>query len=195
MKKMIMCHKTHDTRHKTYVSCAMPLVFLFLVSCILFSGCGYTTKSMLPKSLRTIYIEPFNNNIDFTTGTARNVYLPLLEVDVRNAIIDRFLFDGNLKISKPEEADLILKGDLNGYSRSGLRFTDDDDVEEYRIHITVAFELFNTKNEANAWTEPSFTGEATYFITGPQASPEELAVDEAILDLARRIVERTIEDW
>lgn len=168
---------------------------LCLVSCVLFSGCGYTTKSILPKNIRTIYVEPFKNNIDFTTGTGRNVYLPLLEIDARNAVIDRFLFDGNLKIAKPEAADLILKGDLNGYNRSGLRYTDNDDVEEYRVHVTVSFELWNTKKDELSWAEPNFTGEATYFVTGPEVSTEDSAVDKAIVDLARRIVERTIEDW
>lgn len=190
---MIMCHRAYDARRMTRAFSVFT--FLFLVSCVLFSGCGYTTKSILPKSIQTIYIEPFKNNIDFTTGTGRNVYLPLLEIDARNAIIDRFLFDGSLKITKPELADLILTGDLNGYERSGLRYTDDDDVEEYRIHITVSFVMFNTKKDEVSWAESSFVGEATYFVSGPQVSSEDSAVDAAIADLARRIVERTIENW
>ncbi len=166
-----------------------------LTSMVYFSGCGYTTKSILPKSIKTIYIEPFKNNINFTTGTGRNIYLPLLEIDVRNAVIDRFLFDGNLKIAKPEVANLILKGELNNYERSGLRYTDDDDVEEYRVHITFSFEMYNANNDEVSWTEPGFVGEATYFVSGPLATAEESAIDAAIVDLARRIVERTIEDW
>jgi len=193
MKKMIMRYRAHDTRRMTHVFGV--LVSLCLASCVLFSGCGYTTKSTLPKSIRTIHIEPLKNSIDFVTGTGRNVYLPLLEVDTRNAIINRFLFDGNLRIAKPELADLILKGELKGYDRSGLRFTDDDDVEEYRVRITVSFELWNVKNDEISWTEPNFAGDATYFVTGPKVSTEESAIDAAITDLARRIVERTIEDW
>jgi hypothetical protein len=165
------------------------------VSCISFSGCGYTTKSTLPKSIKTIHIDRLKNSIDFTTGTGRNVYLPLLEVDVRNAIVDRFLFDGNLKIAEPHMADLILKGELKQYSRSALRYTDNNDVEEYRVQITVSFELINTKNQEASWAEPGFVGEATYFVRGPLATSEESAVQKATLDLARRIVERTIEDW
>jgi len=168
---------------------------LCLALCIAVSGCGYTTKSILPKNLKTIHILPFKNAIDFTSGSGRNVYLPLLEVDARNAVINRFLFDGSLKIAKPEFADLILKGELKNYERSGLRFTDDDDVEEYRVHITVSFELWDRKKDEVSWAEPGFVGEATYFVTGPEASSEDLAVDAAIVDLARRIVERTIEDW
>lgn len=179
------------------------LLSLRLASCVLcscalalfFSGCGYTTKSTLPASIKTIRVEPFKNSIDYTTGSGRNVYLPLLEVDTRDAVIDRFLFDGNLKIAESNKADLILKGELTNYGRSALRYTDDEDVEEYRVHITVSFELWSAQAEAPSWTEPSFTGEATYFVTGPLAQSEDSAVKEATADLARRIVERTIEDW
>lgn len=168
---------------------------LCLVSFLVWMGCGYTTRTTLPKNIKTVHVEPMKNKIDYTTGTGRNIYLPLLEVKSRNAIIDRFLFDGNLKIAKPHLADLILKGELTGYQRSPLRYTDNDDVEEYRVHIIVSFTLTNTKTEDIAWEEPGFVGEATYFVTGPNATSEDSAVEEAILDLARRIVERTIEDW
>lgn len=170
------------------------LVVLFLASFVFLSGCGYTTKSTLPKSIKTIHVDRFKNSIDFTAGTGRNLYLPLLEIDTRNAVIDRFLFDGNLKIAEMDLANLILKGELVSFSRSALRYTDDDDVEEYRVHITVSFELFNVKNEASSWTE-SIVGEATYFVTGPLVTSEDDAVKEATVDLARRIVERIIEDW
>ncbi|VAX36533.1 hypothetical protein MNBD_UNCLBAC01-78 [hydrothermal vent metagenome] len=159
------------------------------------TGCGYTTRSTLPKNLQTIHIEDFKNEISYTDGSGRNIYLPLLELDARNAVIDRFLFDGNLKIAEFEDADLILKGRLKSYFRGVLRYTDDQDVEEYRVQITVSFELWDTKRNEIAWSEPGFVGEAEYFVTGSQAITEEAAVKIAIKDLARRIVERTIEDW
>ncbi len=174
-------------------------IFLSIFLTIFSISCGYSTRSTLPANIRTIYVEPFKNNIDYTASSGRRVYFSLLEVNSRNAVIDRFLFDGRLKIAKPDEADYILKGNLVGYERSPLRYTDSDDVEEYRVHVSVSFELLNPyaeeEGEEVLWAEPSFVGEATYFVTGPLASSEETAVDEAIIDLARRIVERTIEDW
>ena len=197
---------TQEIRHKKVqggrVKIRKGVMFRMMVSCVLClapyvfsSGCGYTTSSTLPKSIRTIRVEPFRNSIDYTGGTGRNIYLPLLEVKARNAVIDRFLFDGNLKVVEPHEADLLLKGELKNYQRSGLRYTDDDDVQEYRVHVTVSFELYNARTQELSWSEPNFVGEATYFVTGPSAKSEESAVEAAILDLARRIVERTIEDW
>jgi hypothetical protein len=180
---------------KNTVSLCFLSVVCGLLSIIYFSGCGYTTKSTLPKSIKTIRVEPFKNNIDFTQGASRNLYLPLLEVEAHNAVINRFVFDGNLKVVELNEADLILNGELKNYERSGLRYTDDDDVQEYRVHVTVSFTMTNVESGMLSWSEPSFVGEATYFVTGPSATTEESAVDAAIVDLARRIVERTIEDW
>lgn len=158
-------------------------------------SCGYTTSSTLPAHLKTIHIEKFENNIDFTAEGRRNIYLPLLEIDVKNAIVDRFLFDGNLKVVDAPQADLILRGKLNNYRRSGLRFTQSDDVEEYRVHITVELKMWDSTEGVQKWTESALVGEATYFVSGSLATTEESAVQEAIEDLARRIVERTVEDW
>ena len=38
-------------------------------------------------------------------------------------------------------------------------------------------------------------GDATYFITGTQAKTEKAALDLAIADLARRVLERLVENW
>jgi hypothetical protein len=45
------------------------------------------------------------------------------------------------------------------------------------------------------WSEPSFSGESTYFLTGPQAKSESEALNDVLTDIARRAVERTIENW
>ena len=160
------------------------------------ASCGYTTKSTLPARLKSINVERFENKISYTSdSTQRNLYIPLLEVDIQKGIVDRFLFDGNLKIQDADGADLILKGSLINYDRRALRYTDGDDVQEYRIYLSVSLTLVDNETDEVLWEEPNFTGEATYFVTGSLAKSEEAAIDEAVVDLARRIVERTVEDW
>ncbi|MCR4338139.1 MAG: LPS assembly lipoprotein LptE [Candidatus Omnitrophica bacterium] len=165
-----------------------------LVLSVFLTGCGYGTGSVLPRHMK-IHIQNFANQIDYSSANQRSVYLPLLEVDVKNAIVDRFLFDGHLRVAEEEEADLILKGELVGYDRTALRFTDNDDIEEYRVQVIVNIKMFNAERQEVAWEESGFVGEATYFLTGPNATSESAAVKEAIVDLARRVVERTVEDW
>ena len=168
--------------------------FVLVVLCFV-CGCGYTTKANLAPHLKTIYIKALKNSIDFQTQGRRNVYLPLLEVDARDAIVDRFMMDGNLRITDEDESDLILSGELKRYNREVLRSDDDDDVEEYRVRVTVSLKMYDIKNDEAMWSEPNFSGEATYFVTGAQATTEASAIEEALEDLATRIVERTMDNW
>ena len=172
----------------------MIFVSIAVVS-FLVGGCGYTTSSSLPGNLRTVHVKTFKNEIEYVGGRTRNIYLPLLEVDVRKTIIDRFMFDGNLRVVDEDAADLVLTGSLVNYNRSALRYTDDDDVQEYRVQVVVDLEMIDSETGELFWEEKGFAGEADYFIVGAQAITEDTAVDNAMLDLARRIVERTIENW
>ena len=168
---------------------------LLILGLLCLTGCGYTTRSALPARLQAIYIQPFKNEVDYTTSRQRSIYIPLLESKVRDAVINRFLFDGNLKIAEEQDADLILNGKIKAYERTALRYTDDDDVQEYRIHIVIDMVLSDTAQQEPLWEELGFTGEATYFVTGALATSESAAIEEATTDLARRVVERTIENW
>lgn len=168
---------------------------ILLAAAFLAAGCGYSTRSLLPAHLKTLHIEPIKNEIDFTVEGQRSLYIPLLEVKLRNAIIDRYQFDGNLRIAEADSADLVLKAELREYHRAELRATDSDETEEYRIYIVIDMSLHDTRDNELRWEEKGFTGEATFFTTGPRVTSEDSAINEAIEDLARRIVERTIEDW
>jgi hypothetical protein len=149
----------------------------------------------LPSRNKTIHIAPFKNKITYTNEKTPETYIPLLEVKIRNATADRFLFDGNLKVEQSEQADLILRGELLNYQRDALRYTDNQDVQEYRISIVVSLKMWDQNSNELFWEEPSFVGDTTYFVSGPSAKAETVALEDAINDLARRIVERTIEDW
>lgn len=163
-------------------------------------GCGYTTRSTISDKYRTIYIPPFLNKIDITSEAKASlkyqVYRPLLETDVTKAVIDRFMMDGNLRIAKDQNSDLILKGSLVDFRRDVLRYaTDEETPEEYRISISVDLNLWDRAENKPAWEEKGFTGEASYFVTGANAKSDSAAITDATVDLARRIVARTVEQW
>lgn len=180
--------------------------FLLLTTyCLLFTnllvGCGYTTRSFVNPNIKTIYIKPFVNKIDITSELSENrrykAYFPLLEVKISRAVVDRFIFDGNLRIGKPETADVILEGELIDYVRDPLRYEDSDNetVEEYRVSLVVNITLLDRGENKVLWEENSFIGDSTYFVSGASAKSEDSVLNDAVVDLARRIVERTIEDW
>ncbi len=171
------------------------LFFLFVNLC----GCGYTTHSLLPPHIKKIHVENFKNSIDITGETSDTriyrTYRPHLEIDITKAIVDKFIFDGNLKITQAQNADAILTGELIDFQREGLRYDEADNVEQYRISIAVSIKLKDVKENKILWEFNRFAGSYEYYTTGSQAKSEEVAINGAIDDLARRIVEQTIEVW
>lgn len=153
----------------------------------------------MPSYLKTIYVDSFANKIDISTESSDKadyqIYRSGLESDITKAVINQFIFDGNLNIAKPEEADLILRGELINYTKEPLRYDKFDNIEEYRVLVSVNMELEDKKNGTFLWKESGFTGESTYRTSGALAKSETGALGEAIQDLAKRIVEKTTEGW
>jgi len=174
----------------------MRKIFLFSLFflCVFAINCGYTTRSVFIEQYRTVYVAPFENLIDFTAENRSSFYFPLIEIKTRNQVMDRFLFDGNLRVAEPETADLIIRGALKDYTRGALRYTDDDDVQEYRVQVYANVTLEENRTGKVLWKK-RVVGESTYFVSGSLAGTESTAVDAAIVDLARRIVENVIEYW
>ena len=175
-------------------------IFLSFIGCLfLLSGCGYTTRSMISSEYKTIYVVPFVNKIDLTqedyAANKYRIYRPLLETDITKTVINKYLFDGNLRPVKEGIADLILKGELAEFRKDPLRYDDDNNVTEYRVNLLVNLSLWDSKANKLVWEEKNFTGDTTFFVTGSQAKSEGQAVNDALADLARRIVERTVEEW
>jgi len=173
-----------------------PVIFLLILAT---AGCGYTTRSMVSSEYKTIFISPFANKIDITkdteSGTKYKIYRPMLESDVTRVVNNKYLFDGNLKPVDKDSADLILEGEVVDFRKDPLRYTDNDEVYEYRINVVVNIKLWNRKNDTMLWQENNFTGYYSYFTQGPNTGTEGSTINKAIEDLARRIVERTVEQW
>lgn len=164
------------------------------------AGCGYSTQSLLPANYRKIYIEPFVNRLAITEESTEMrrfaTSLPRLAEDVTNAVIRQFLFDGHLRVTQNrQDADLILTGELVDFHRQALRIADGGAVEEYRLNLVAKLALRDPKGGVLVWEEPSFIGDSTYFLTGPSATSESAAVTALLTDFAKRVVERTIENW
>ena len=176
--------------------------FLFLLlpaSCFLLSGCGYTTRPGLASYLRTVYVKPFTNKIDLTQLTNDYqhfpVYRPGMESDVTNAVIKRFQFTGLMRIASPDKADSRIEGELVEFRRDALRYDASQNVEEWRLNVVVNVHFYDLHANQIMWEESRLTGDATYFATGPNAESEASALDRAVQDTARRVVERTVENW
>lgn len=162
------------------------------------AGCGYTTKTILPGNIKTIHVAPVKNAIDLSGEISDKdrfrVYRPGVEVDITNAIMNRFIFDGNLKVVTHDKADAVLDASLVDYRRDPLRYSEGDDVQEYRLSVTVDVTVTLVNDNKVLWHE-RLTGDTSFFLSGPRALSEDEAVVKAVDDLARRVVDKTIESW
>ncbi len=169
------------------------------ISILSLAGCGYTSRSAIREKYTTIYVAAFANKTDITqesyTASRHRIYRPTIETDITRAVIDRFLSDGNLKLVGESESDLALTGEVVDYRRDPLRYDNNDEVLEYRINLVVNIRLFDKLGNTLLWEENNFTGDTTYLTRGANSKSENTAVSDALKDLARRIVERTVEMW
>ncbi len=167
------------------------LITYYLSLITILVGCGYTTGSLLPSHMKTIAVPIFKNSI--LPESLSYQYHPGVEVDITREVIARFSFDGNLRVvGVGEEADLELVGELIDYIKEPLRYGPDaKDVTEYRLTLVVNISLRDLRKDVVTWEEKNFTGDTTYFTTEKESS----ALSNAIKDLARNIVDRTVEGW
>lgn len=172
---------------------------LSLVPCLLsLASCGYTTQATLPNDIKTIQVAIFKNKIDITKEVSvkdrYEVYRPNLEVDLRDAIVERVFLDGHLKAASGNVANAILSGEVTQYRKDPLRYQNED-VREYRISLVCDFKLIDSRSGEVLIEEDNLTGDATYFTTGTLQKSETAALTDAMQDLARRIVNRVVENW
>ena len=173
------------------------------VICVLLSfltpGCGYSTRPGLPASMRTVYVKPFVNKIDITQLGMNMREFPIyrhgMEVDLTNAVIRRYQFTGLLRPSSLERADTRLEGELVEFRKDPLRYNASQQVEEWRLNVVVNLRFYNRNEAEPLWEESHFTGDTTYFALGASTESEATALSRAIEDVAKRIVERTVENW
>ena len=162
------------------------------------SGCGYTTRPGLAAYLKTVYVKPFVNKIDLTAIVNQQqfpIYRHAMELSLTTAVIDRFQFTGLLRPVGPEKADCRLEGELVEFRRDALRYDANQQVEEWRLNVVVNLRFYDLHSNTLMWEEQRFTGDTTYFAIGTQTESEASALNRALEDLARRIVEHVVEYW
>jgi hypothetical protein len=175
-------------------------LLVYILCAVVISGCGYTTGSMLPADIKTIYVAPFKNKINLTEELDPYAYRyramqPHIDVDVTNKVVDEFMADGNLRLSRKDNADVILSGEIVNFYRQPITYQDDRQIEEFRLSIVTNISLYDTRKEKVLWREQGLIGDTIFTQSGTYAESESSALADAIEDLARRVVERTVEGW
>ncbi|OGW79887.1 MAG: hypothetical protein A3G33_06250 [Omnitrophica bacterium RIFCSPLOWO2_12_FULL_44_17] len=167
-------------------------VLVLILICSVITGCGYTQEVTLPNNIKTVAITTFEDKIP---PSERYAYYPGLEIELTNNIIDQFIFDGNLKVVDEKDADAVLKGDVVAYKQEGLRYDNLESIEEYRLYMIVNFELVDRRTGAAILKENGFSGRSEFFVNPNSNASRKKGANSAVVDTARNIVDRIVEEW
>jgi outer membrane lipopolysaccharide assembly protein LptE/RlpB len=121
---------------------------------------------------------------------------PGVEGLVTRAVADAFATDGRLRVVRLDEADSILEGEVVGYRVDGVAFDARENVQEYRLWVTVNVQLRDVREKRVLWRQEGLQEKADFRAPTQVAltvSQEQSAIRQAAIDLGRAIVTLAIE--
>jgi len=155
-------------------SCALALTLL--AGC-----CGYSTRSLLPSHLGSVAIVSVGN------ATTQ----PGLAEALADSLTAAFTADRNLRVTGPDNADLLLTVTITAYSRAAAAYDEQQTVSGYEVSILGSFEA-----EDRLRNEPYSSGPAGARVSyDPASQSEETATGRAVALLARDVVRAVVTAW
>jgi outer membrane lipopolysaccharide assembly protein LptE/RlpB len=126
-----------------------------IISLLLLSNCGfYSFTGSLPPHIKSISIPIFvNETAEFGVAEA-----------ITDGVIAVFIEENILKIVGEENAHSILRGIIKKVNDQPYTYTEIEEVQEYRLNITVAVEWYDTVEEKVRLSK-SYSGWGTYSLT------------------------------
>jgi outer membrane lipopolysaccharide assembly protein LptE/RlpB len=157
------------------------------LACLSLVGCGYQLGSVQVASGQTIAVPTFVNKTSE----------PDLETRITNAVIRRMQVDGTYKVvGDPSQADFVLLGELISYQRDAISFDRSDVTREYRTTLAASLIFQDGKTGEEIWKVSRVEGEVIFPRGSDQAEAERAAFPELTGDLAKFIVEKTVnQGW
>jgi len=136
---------------------ALPALLLTTLGCWL-GSCGWHVGALAPEGARTVGVEVFTTN---ERVLERDV-APALHRELARAASDL----SGLRLARADEADLVVRGNVEDYRRrSGIR-SPDNDLVETGLRITVTAELYDRRTKRVVRRAPARLWSG-YALTGP----------------------------
>jgi len=155
---------------------------LVIILALVLAGCGiYSFSGSMRSGIETIAVPVFEN---------KSVEFGIAE-ELTSGVIDEFVSDNTLKVIPKSNADAILNGTITRYDRVAYTYDENDQVQEYKVNITVNVNLSKTDGTI-VWEEAALNA---YGIYSADSETEEDGKIRAIAKAAEDIVNLTIRDW
>ena len=155
---------------------------------VMLAGCGYTTSTLLPGHIRTVAIPVFENEtVEYG-----------LEQELTEAVVDKFVADGHLKVVAEKDADSVILASIVEYQNQVFGYDRQEKAQEYQVVIRISVVFKDIVKNKIRWEETSMVETSRYYVTaiaGQEASTEEEGRQKAIAALADNILTRTVQGW
>ena len=149
---------------------------------------GYTTASLYPEDVSTVAVPIWKR------GSA--VYRRDLERRLTEALIKRIELDTPYKVTDKSKADTLLEGTITAVGQRVMSFDPEEgrprDVE---MTILVDFTWTNLRTGEILVNKQKFRASGVYYPTSPLDEDSFLGAEDAINQMARRIVEHMEKPW
>lgn len=162
------------------------LVFFFLVTFTLFSGCTYSFKGgSVPAHLKTVAIPLVQDQSGYGD--------PALRDDLTQQLVDRFTNDNTLEIADRNTADSILEGVVVDVKDAPSVVQAGEQVAARRITVTVHVTFEDLKLRKKIW-EKDFSNWGDY-PSGGGLTQRNDGIKEAVRKLTEDILNDTVAGW
>jgi len=154
--------------------CLLPFYFLLI------SGCGYSTKSLLPGYMQRVHIVLFQNR----------TLKPGLDEQATVKTIDAFRSGSNLAVSDLTNADIVIEGEVVSYARNPNTYTSGQRIIDYKLTVTFSARCIDKVKNEVFWEGTV----SDWSIYAPDAD-EDAAIEEATKKTAEKLVNAILTNW
>ncbi len=158
---------------------AFFILACFLLSCGLYSLSG----SSLPANIKTIAVPLFEDQ----TSEFQ------IKEKLTDAVITEITRDNSLKIADVNSADLVVYGKIVTIFDQAYTYDENEQVESYRVYITVEIEVKDVKKVTNMWKE-RLRQWGEYSID-PAVDARQDGIQIALDKIAEDILNKTVSGW
>jgi hypothetical protein len=152
-----------------------------LFSLLILGCCGYSVHALLPPHLKTIFVQPVENQ----------TVKPNLEVRLTDLLIQGFAHDGSLRIADLKQANVVLQCKLDGYEKLPQTYGANQEITTWRVTLQAQVDA-----QDQVKSQPLWSGSVPVTVNYDAATEtEDQGIERGLNKLSAEIVRRTLIAW
>lgn len=164
---------------------------LTALAVVVLAGCGYKVSyslsgASIPPEAQTFSVAYFPNNAAMVS--------PILSSTLTDALVDKFSRQTRLQ-QVPEAGDFAFEGEITNYTSTTASVSSDDYALQNRLTITVRVRFTNAINEADSFSNKTFSAFADYDSTRLLTEVEGELIPEIVDQIVTDIFQAAAGNW